>query len=83
MANTVAIIAFSDDFVDDEGTKRVKRMITLLAITSQFITQNRCGSKQQETEIREYIRSTDVNSFLSIFLTVLYRAKIVSKQRCK
>ena len=28
-------------FVVDEGTKHVKRMITLMVITSQFIPQNR------------------------------------------
>ena len=33
-------------FVDVEGTKRVKRMISLLAIIGQFIPQNRCGSQR-------------------------------------
>ena len=33
-------------FVDVEGTKDVKQMITLLAITSQFIPQNRRGSER-------------------------------------
>ena len=70
-------------FVDVEGTKRMKQMITLLAITSQFIPQNRPRSEWQETDVREYMRSTDVNSVFSIFLTVFYSAKIVSKQRRK
>ena len=69
--------------MDDEGTKRVKQMITLLAVTGQFIPQNRCRSERQETDVWEYIRSTDVNSVFSIFLMVLYRAKIISKQRRK
>ena len=33
-------------FVDDEGTKHMKRMITLFMITSQFIPQNRHRSEQ-------------------------------------
>ena len=33
-------------FVDVEGMKDVKRMITLLAITSQFIPTNRRGSER-------------------------------------
>ena len=33
-------------FVDVEGTKDVKRMITLLAITGQFIPQNGRGSER-------------------------------------
>ena len=70
-------------FVDDEGTKHVKWMITLLAIIGQFIPQNRCGSEWEETDVREYIRSTDVNSVFSIVLTVLYWSKIMSKQRSK
>ena len=69
--------------MDDEGMKCVKRMITLLAITGYFIPQNRHGSEWQETYVKEYIRSTDFNSVFSIFLTVLYRAKILSKQRRK
>ena len=38
--------AAGDDicFVDVEGTKNVKQMISLLAITGQFILSNRCGS---------------------------------------
>ena len=32
-------------FVDDEGTKRVKQMITLFLITDQFIPQKRCQSE--------------------------------------
>ena len=33
-------------FVDVEGMKEVKQMITLLAITGQFIPQNRCQSER-------------------------------------
>ena len=47
---SVAIISseifFIEFFVDVEGTKDVKQMITLLAITSQFIPQNRRGSER-------------------------------------
>ena len=33
-------------FVDVEGTKNAKQMISLLAITGQIIPQNRRGSKR-------------------------------------
>jgi len=35
-----------EHFVDVEGTKDVKRMMTLLAITSQFIPRNIRGSER-------------------------------------
>ena len=69
--------------MDDEGTKHVKQMITLLAMTGQFIPQNRHGSKRQETDVQEYIMSTDVNSVFGVFLMVLYCAEIIGKQRHK
>ena len=53
--------------MDDEGTKCMKRMITLFTITGQYIPQNRCGSKWQETDVWEYGWSTYVNSVFSIF----------------
>ena len=53
-----------------KGTKNVKQMISLLAITGQFIPQNRCGAEWQETDVREYIRSADVISVFSIVLMV-------------
>ena len=44
LENTLPTLHF---FVDVEGTKSVKQMITLLVITGQFIPHNRCGSKWQ------------------------------------
>ena len=32
--------------MDDQGTKCMKRMITLFTITGQFIPQNRCQSER-------------------------------------
>ena len=54
--------------MDDEGTKRVKWMITLLAIPGQFIPQNR----RQSEQLRKQILNndgwlTDVNSVLRMF----------------
>ena len=55
-------------FVDVEGTKRVKQMITLLAITSQFIPQNRRRSKRLRKQmLNNYGWLTDVNSIFSMF----------------
>ena len=69
----VCIFVFSTgtiNFVDVEGMQNVKRMISLLAITGQFIPQNRCGAEWQETDVWEYIRSADVISVFSIVLMV-------------
>ena len=38
-----------NNFVDDEGTKLVKRMILYSAITGHFIRQKRCQSTNAET----------------------------------
>ena len=45
-------------FVDVEGTKDVKRLITLLAITGQFIARNRRGSG---TRIRPFRKQMLIN----------------------
>ena len=56
------------NFVDDEGTKCVKRMITLFIITGQFIPQNRRQSKRLSKQmLNSYRWSTYVNSVFSIF----------------
>ena len=50
-------------FVDVEGTKCMKQMITLLAITGQFIPQNRCQSERLRKQmLNNYGWLTDVNS---------------------
>ena len=56
------------DFVDVEGTKRVKQMITLLAINGQFIPQNRCRSEWLRKQmLNNYGWLTDVNSVFRMF----------------
>ena len=40
------LLMFTINYVDVERMKDMKRMITLLAITSQFIPQNRHGSER-------------------------------------
>ena len=54
--------------MDVEGTKRVKQMITLLAITGQFIPQNRCQSERLRKQmLNNYGWLTDVNSVFRMF----------------
>ena len=48
-------------FVDVEGTKDVKRLITLLAITGQFIPRNRRGSG---TQIRPFRKQMLINKHM-------------------
>ena len=43
-------------FMDDEGTKRVKQMITLFTFTDQFIPQKRCQSEQLR---KQMLNNTD------------------------
>ena len=55
-------------FMDVEGTKCVKQMITLLAITGQFIPQNRRLSEQLRKQmLNNYGWLTDVNSIFRMF----------------
>ena len=54
--------------MDDEGTKRMKRIITLLAITVQFIPQNRPRSERLRKQmLNSYGWFTDVNSIFRMF----------------
>ena len=54
--------------MDDKGTKRMKRIITLLAITGQFIQQNRHQSKRfRQQMLNSYGWLTDVNSNFRMF----------------
>ena len=57
--------------MDEEGTKNIKRMISLLAITGQFIRQIYVdpinGSERQEADVNKYMRSTDVNGVFRMF----------------
>ena len=48
-------------FMDDQGTKRVKRMTLYSAITSQLIWQKKCGSANAETDVYLYRWSTVLN----------------------
>ena len=58
-------------FVDVEGTKNVKQMISLLAITGQLKGQIDAdpinGSERQEADVNKYMRSTDVNGVFRMF----------------
>ena len=57
-----------DCFMDVEGMKCVKWIITLLAITGQFIPPNRCRSEWLRKQmLNNYGWLTDVNSFFRMF----------------
>ena len=55
-------------FVDVEGLKCVKQMITLLAITGQYIPQNRRRSERLRKQmLNNYGWLIDVNSIFRMF----------------
>ena len=54
--------------MDDEGMKGVKQMIILLAITGQFIPQNRHRAERLRKQmLNNYGWLTDVNSVFRMF----------------
>ena len=69
-----------NNFVGDEGTKLVKRMILYSAITGHFIRQKRCQSMNVETDVYLYRWSTYGNIDRYSHLTVLYHARIIKNK---
>ena len=71
VVNPVNVPQFRDFwtcFLDVEGTKRMKQMMTLLPITSQFIPHNRRRSKQLRKQMLNNCGwLTDVNSVFRMF----------------
>ena len=47
--------------MDVEGTKDVKQLITLLAITGQFIPRSRRGSRTRIQDADPSVQEADVN----------------------